>query len=414
MTTSRPVRNRFRAEAVPFALAVLLAASLPAAAQQRHPPSNSGDSGRSAHSDGGSRGGGWSAPSAPSAPSSPSPSVDGSPRGSSSGGRTAHPVPQTPGADRQPTYRRPDRSGGHYRPGYGYGGYYGPYYDPFYSPYGYGYGSRWGWGWGTWWGPDYDPYYYPYGSHQPNYYDRDAMGALDLDVSPGRTEVYVDGQRLGTVDEFDGWPRYLWLPKGTYDVVFYLDGYKTLSRQISVYTGSVISVDDEMEQGASTRPEDLATKTHDRRDERLRYERERSRRIDQQGDRQGDDDAWRDRARRHRDYGVRRDDGNDRNDRDEDDNGRTVIEDRDDRRAPSGSNGRLVLDVDPDDASVYIDGRFVGTGTDLAMMRSGLPLTPGEHKLAVVRPGRKSEEQDFTVKAGEDVKVEVELDDSDD
>ena len=42
-------------------------------------------------------------------------------------------------------------------------------------------------------------------------------------------------------------------------------------------------------------------------------------------------------------------------------------------------------------------------------MRDGLPVTPGDHRLAVVRPGRKAEEQEFDVKAGEEVEIEIEL-----
>ncbi|MEA2601817.1 MAG: hypothetical protein QOF89_2809 [Acidobacteriota bacterium] len=391
MSTPRPTTvRRFRAEAIPCALAALLLASLPVAAQQRSRPSHSSDHGRTAH-EVGSR--------------SPAPSShdhSGSP-GSSSGDspRTAHRVPETPGADRQPSHDRGGRGGhdGHGHGGRGGsfffgGGYYWPsywdsyYYDPYY------------WGRGLWWGPDYDPYYRPRGGY--GYYDRDEMGALDLDVSPGRTEVYVNGQRLGTVDDYDGWPRYLWLPRGTYDVVFYLDGFQTIARQISVYPGSVLDIDDRLEPGASKRPEELATKTHERRDERIGYERERSRRIDEQGEENQD---WRDRS--HRDRGPRR---YDRDNRD-DEHGRAQAEDRDDD-APRGDRGRLVLDIEPEDSSVYVDGRFVGTGSDLSSMRSGLPLAAGEHKLAVVRPGHKSEEKSFTVKAGEKVEVDVTLEDS--
>ncbi len=68
-----------------------------------------------------------------------------------------------------------------------------------------------------------------------------------------------------------------------------------------------------------------------------------------------------------------------------------------------------MLDVQPEDASVYVDGRFVGTGSDLSMMRAGLPLAVGDHKLAIVRPGRQAQEKTFTVKAGEDVKLDVSL-----
>ncbi len=198
------------------------------------------------------------------------------------------------------------------------------------------------------------------------------------------------------MDAFDGWPRYLWLPKDTYDLVLYLDGFKTVARQITVYPGMVIDVDERLEPGESVRPEDLASKSHERRDERLQYERERRERLER-GE-PGDDD-WRDRVRRERGYRRGDDPDDDRNDRDED----VDIEDE------SPRNGRLRLEVEPEDASVYLDGRFVGTGTELALMRGGLPIAPGEHRLSVVRPGRKAEERNFQVEAGEEVELDVEL-----
>ncbi|HEX4961049.1 MAG TPA: PEGA domain-containing protein [Thermoanaerobaculia bacterium] len=372
MITPRPTGRRFLAEAVPLALAALLAVSLPAEARGGgHSGGGHSGGGHSAHATGGSRGS-----------SSPSRSQS---HGSASTPRTAHPVPQTPGAGRQPNFDR-GRGHGHFGHGprviIGSGFFYDPFFYNFYYPYGY---------WGGWWGPDYDPYY---NARPREYYDRDRdeMGALDLDVSPGRTEVWVNGERLGVVDSFDGWPDYLWLPKGTYDVVFYLDGYKTIARQITVYPGNVLDIDDRMEEGPSTRPEDLATKTHERRDQRLRDEH--SRRYSDDSD--GEDEGWHDRVRRDRSA---------RRGQDGDYRGRPPA-------ADDSARGRLVLGVEPEDASVYVDGRFVGTGTDLSMMHSGLPLAAGDHKLAVVRPGRRAQEKTFTVKAGEDVKLDVSLDEA--
>ena len=389
MMTQKPAAERRPRRLMACSAAALLIASLPlAAAQERSRPHESGDTGRTAREAGPAPSPSYHPPSAPSYQSSPGDSAS-----SSSAPRTAR--PSEPGANephRQPPSRGSRGSSGyHYHDGYRY-----PYYYP-----GYGYGFWPGFFW--WWWNDYP--YYPYGygygdgygRDYPYEYGRDA-GALDLDVYPGRTEVYVDGQALGKVDAFDGWPRYLWLPKGTYDVAFYLDGYKTISRQITIYPGSVIDIDDRMEPGDSVRPEELVSKSHERRDERMRYERERSDRIDR-GERgePGDDDHddWRDRVRHDR-----------MRDRDRDDDGRdhdVTEEDRDSRK------GRLLLEVEPEDASVYLDGRFVGTGSELALMRGGLPVTPGEHRLAVVRPGRKAEEREFEVKAGEDVELEVEL-----
>lgn len=399
MKTQSPAGERLPRRAVLLAAAALLVASLPLAAQERSRPSDSSDTGRTAHEVG-------SAPAQPSSsPSAPSytPSSSGSSGGSSadSGGRTAHSTDgdgaASDGPHRQPpthgTEGHHGGGGGHYGGGYYGGGYYGGYY-PYYYPY--GYGGFWPslfW----WWGDYYYPYPYPpgygygYGHGEPYYYGRDAAGALDLDVSPGRTEVYVDGQFLGKVDAFDGWPRYLWLPKGTYDVVFYLDGFKTIARQITVYPGSVLGIDDHMEPGESVRPENLATKTHERRDERQRYERERSDRIDR-GERGDDAEDWHDRVQRERGATHGRD-----------------VEERAQAQDDSQQNGRLRLDVVPEDASVYLDGRFVGTGSDLSSMRNGLPVSAGDHRLAIVRPGRKAEERQFQVKPGEDVELDVEL-----
>lgn len=355
-------------------------------AQTRTPPTDSSDTGRTAH-DSGSHG---SSSSSSSTPSSSGSSNGGWSSSSSSrdSGRTARPV--GPG-DSEPHRQPPSRSdrghhggGGHYG-----GGYYYPY--GYFGPYGYWPGFSWWWGW--WYDP-YDYYPYRYGYGQPGYYGRGGdLGALDLDVYPARTEVYLDGEYIGKVDAFDGWPRYLWLPKGTYDLVLYLDGFKTVARQITVYPGSVIDIDDRLEPGESVRPENLASKSHERRDERLRYERERRDRIER-GERGDDDEDWRDRV--HRERGEAR--GEDRDD------------DQDiDVQEESHGKGRLRLDVEPEDASVYLDGRFVGTGTELGLMRGGLPVAPGEHKLAVVRPGRKAEEREFRVEPGEEVELEVDL-----
>ncbi len=399
MTTQRPAAGRRLHRAVSLAAALLLA-SLPLAAQNRSRPSESGDTGRTAREAGPSSIPSYNPPRSSSSTSSGGGDTTvaaSQPRTARPSGGGSEPHRQPPSRDGRGGSSHHGGSGGHF-----YGGYYGSYY-PYHYPYGWGNYGFWPGYYGWWWWGGYP--YYGYGNYNGGYYDydRDRAGALDLDVAPARTEVYVDGQYIGKVDGFDGWPRYLWLPKGTYDVVLFLDGYKTIARQITVYPGSVIQIDDRMEPGESVRPEALASKSTERRDERMRYERERRERIDR-GERGDDDDDedWRDRVRRDR--GSMRD-----HDRDADrDHDRDGDEDHDagDR---SSRKGRLVLDVEPDDASVYLDGRFVGTGSELALMRDGLPVSPGEHRLAIVRPGRKAEEREFDVDAGEEVEIEVEL-----
>jgi hypothetical protein len=426
MTLRRATERLREVGSLPLLLsALLIAAGGDLSAQSRSRPSDSSDRGGSRVAQPRDS----SSPSRPSTPPSRSPSSPprstspSSPSsGSDSGSPSASPsspsdrryaVPGTPGGTRRqpPSRDRNDpnwRGGGHRGDWYGHGGYYYPrwyrYYGPgwWWAPYG-----SWGWWLGDNYWP-YDPYHYnyPYDRYDRGrgYYDRDEVGALDLDISPGRTQVFLDGQYLGTVDQYDGFPTYLWLEKGTYDIAFYLDGYKTLARQVSVYPGAVIDMEDRLEPGESVRPEDLVTKSHDRRDERLRHEEDRRERIGR-GDRPNDDDDadWRDRVRRGRE--DRRDRGEEIEIKDEDEDG--------DDNGRRSEQGRVRLEVEPDDASIYLDGKFIGTGHDLANLRRGLLVEPGKHSVSVVRPGRESEEREFEVEPGEELELEIELETTD-
>lgn len=239
-------------------------------------------------------------------------------------------------------------------------------------------GFQWGPSWGHPWG-----WYSAYGWNDPRWggypvvYPTQgySMGALDLDVSPERAEVWVDGRKVGVADDFDGFPEYLWLEKGTYDVVLYSPGYKTLARQYSIYPGLVIDVEDSLEAGEATLPQQLATRTHERRDERLRRDQEREEELS----------------------------GGPRSDRPEVERAEPGALDA------RGEPGRLRLEVSPEDASVYLDGRFLGTGRDLARLRAGLIVDPGEHSLQVVRPGREEQSRTFRVEAGREIELQIEL-----
>lgn len=301
-----------------------------------------------------------------------------------------------------------------YRGGYhgyygGFHGYRGFYYPRFYGTFAFTWGTPFFWGFPF----DYWPYYYPYGWYgwdgggYPAYYGydrvrREEQGALDLDLSPADTQVYLDGQYIGTVDDYDGWPQYLWLDPGTYDIVFYRDGYKTLARQVTIYRGLVVDWSDHLERGPSIRPEDLPSKSHERRDARLQQEREMQERAERyQRDRDRYDGGWRDRADRDRD--MRRHDA----DRDDDD--------EDQAPPPPPHNvrghrqqGRLLLEVTPGDASVYLDGRFVGTAEEVAQ-GGGLAVDAGDHTLSIVRPGRRAEERHVSTRAGEDTTLNIDL-----
>lgn len=269
------------------------------------------------------------------------------------------------GTDRAPAQRgepsvRGSRSGrhsgrphhGHYPRRYHGHRYYGPSFSAsfgFHHLYPYGF---------------YGPYaYYPYATAYGERYYRERMGALDLNVKPDRAIVYIDGNPIGEVDKFDGFPSFLWLEEGTYQISFFLEGYGTITREYTIYPDVVIDIDQKMQPGESVRPETLYPKATVNRDRRLQRDRERQEAV----------------ARREeaavREAGI----------------------------------GRLLLTVTPADAAVYLDGHFLGTGDELAQLSAGLVLDSGEHTLEVVRPGYVTEEIPLAVDDGERLDLAVEL-----
>lgn len=76
-------------------------------------------------------------------------------------------------------------------------------------------------------------------------------------------------------------------------------------------------------------------------------------------------------------------------------------------REPARSDyGTLALDVQPEDASVYVDDQFRGTAADARRLR----LRPGRHRLEIVRPGYRTHQDEVVVEPGVRVVVDVILD----
>lgn len=287
-------------------------------------------------------------------------------RGSGGGGRATATRPSggSGGSGRTPVHRPPSTSrppsgghGGYYHGYYGYRGYYShfPYFGFSYFRFPYYLGLA------------YSPYAYRYPG--PVWYDYQAspaFGGLDLNIKPKKAEVYVDGQRIGKVGRFDGYPGVLWLEEGTYDLVVYHPEHQTLHQKVKVFAGVVIDVDERMVEGIAIPPEEIVPPPAEQ------TPAERSARAAPP---------------------------------DGPESGRVRGGEVDLSHQPA----RLYLTIEPQDASVYLDGRFLGTGGELADLRSGLMVNPGEHRLAVVRPSYDSEELTVDVAAGEDVELAVRL-----
>ena len=58
---------------------------------------------------------------------------------------------------------------------------------------------------------------------------------------------------------------------------------------------------------------------------------------------------------------------------------------------------------------MYLDGRFLGTASELARLHDSLIVEAGDHVLEVVRPGFESKRLDFFVEAGGALELEVRL-----
>lgn len=236
-----------------------------------------------------------------------------------------------------------------YRPYYGYYGYWG--FSPWY------YGSSWDGGWG--YSYSSGPHHY-YGYPRSRYSYDDDMGAVRLLVEPEETKVLVDGYYAGEVDDFDGIFQRLQVAPGRHEITLKLQGYQTHRVKVYVPRDETLKIHHRMLRGAETEitEENLV--------------------------RPGDEE----RAQQTERYSQRRD-------RDDDEDAENDEED----------TGTVRLDVEPRDASVYVDGEFQGAGREARR----LELAAGHHRIEIVRPGYRTAERDVEVKSGRSEDLEVRL-----
>jgi len=254
--------------------------------------------------------------------------------------------------------RRSWRSGvglGWYYPGYSYWGYPGyylglslGYYGVYPGPY--------------WWGGYYRvPATYGGGGYGPAYME---PGALDLNVKPKRAEVYVNGDAVGHIGHYDGFPDYLWLQPGHYELIFYLDGYRTERREVTVRAGLIQDVRFSMQRGSAKPVSEVSHPPV----------------TPPAAPRPRGPEAWRERLAAPEWNG----------------NGQQ-------------GTGHLELDIEPDEASVYLDGRPLGAARDLEQRQGGILVPSGPHTLEVVYPGMQGVSQSFEMQSDGQVALRIHL-----
>lgn len=245
--------------------------------------------------------------------------------------------------------------------GYGYGhGYYGGYYGGYYP--GWYWGCNWGWpyysGWygGFYYGPYYGAYA-PYGGwYGPTYVMSDTgppsgPATVETDVSPGKAHVVLDGEEMGIAKDYDGRWDELHIEPGRHTIAFRKDGYRGLAVTFDAEPGAKYRFDQTLSPGEG---EDHVERT------------------------------------------------------------RKSAEHYDDGAAPAAATspaarGRLRVHASPGDASVYLDGEYLGLAGELGRLHGAIPVATGEHRLEFVRPGYASESRSVVVEGDAPATVEVEL-----
>jgi PEGA domain-containing protein len=277
--------------------------------------------------------------------------------------------------------------------------------------------SSFGWGWGWGWGWGYSPYgygsYHPYGGYYGDYgYGRAPSrnwAVVDTDVSPESAAVYLDGQYVGTADDFDGYPDYLYLRSGRYRLEFRLEGFENRTITVDARPGVKIDVGDKL----AKIPGAQRYGSYDAPDHGGVVRRFWAKRQDV-AQHVTDEDAISGRDdRRDREPPRYRDDSEryERDDDDDDDDVEVEVERRPreewrGRAAPRGE-ARLRLDVAPSDAAVYVDDRFMGTAQSLES--DGIPISAGRHTIVVSRPGYRDRRVEVDLSRGETERVEINL-----
>jgi PEGA domain len=268
-------------------------------------------------------------------------------------------------------------------------------------------GGGGGWGWGWWGWPGYYGYYGP-GYDRPYAYGPSVEWArIDTDVSPEEAQLYLDGRYIGVADDFDGYPDYLYLKPGRYRIEFRLEGYETLTRQIEARPGMTLDFTDKLHKIAGAKQHGSYERPK-QQGEVLRY----------YGKRRGSVEAI-DPSSQPPEASVSAAEGSDEDQT-------PPVEDRAPARRPRrdqyGERGdwrgqspraevrtRLRLNVEPSDAAVYVDNRFVGTAEEVNSLERGVSVSPGKHTVTVSRPGFRDKTSDITVEPGKTETLEISL-----
>jgi len=212
------------------------------------------------------------------------------------------------------------------------------------------------------------------------------------------------------VDDFDGWWQRLEVPPGRHRLTFRAPGFAPYVVDLRVYPGRDAHIKYDLRPGQ----DQIAD---------LEMRLPRSGRDDGDGDRYDDTDryrrrdSYRDRYQyqrrapypyddRDKQYGDRDKNYDDRDSRHEE---KPYFGEQEGRRERDSNRRTFTLDVEPSDATVYVDGNYYGTANDNGGPSLQILLPEGVHKIEVVRPGYASFSQDITVSRNGENRLSITL-----
>ncbi len=209
------------------------------------------------------------------------------------------------------------------------------------------------------------------------------LAVVSIDVRPKDARVHLDNRFVGRARYLDGKPGYLYLEPGVYNLELRLEGYRTVLVELDADPSCRYDLKHRMEKSSHKLPDDSAT-AYGKGEP---FDRVFGPQVTTEPE-----------AAPFRQLGP---DPSLRRDLDRRSTGAT-----DAVKVPGSS---LRLRVSPESASVAIDGIFVATGRELALMQGPLATTAGTHDVVVSAFGFAAASKSIELVEGEILELEISL-----
>ena len=207
------------------------------------------------------------------------------------------------------------------------------------------------------------------------------LAVVSIDVRPKDARVHLDGRFVGRARYLDGKPGYLYLEPGTYNLELRIEGYRTVLVELDATPSCRYDLKHRMEKSRQN-VSDPSAIAYGKGEpfNRVFAPRVQTEPEVMSPDRPGPDPGLR---------------------RDLDSRSNSTFD------AVEIPGASLRLRVRPDFASVSIDGVFVATGRELALMEGPLAVTAGKHDVFVSATGFIADSK--LIELDKDVVLELEI-----